>query len=170
MLSINNIFIFSSLSTIMPLILPVYSSEPDNEEVVLYRLELLGESKNPRVISLYHWLVEEYQEGKKKKKGPRSYAFNFDCSTSSLFYVSSHRGNFSVRSEEHPFSWADTRDELFEREDIPERLLYKSLDYIDEIRPLLKEKQKAEKTLREREWYDLFLSPLEKIKEHYKRL
>lgn len=122
----------------------------------LYRLELLAGSAGLTTISIYHRRVE----GKDRNKlVVKSYGFCFNHDSRELVYVSVHRGDFT---NPH-FRWSDTRDEQFEGEDIPGTFYMQALGYLEKICDYLREEKENAATCKEKDKYERFLSPLEKM-------
>ncbi len=143
----------------MPEILDLHIPNKEGKKS-LYRLEILGGGVGVTIFSLYHRRVEEKKaKSGEAKKQIRTYGFCFECTTGKLAYASIHAGDFTRAG----FRWSDSREEQFEDEKIPGVIYLQAVKYAERVYDFLEEEQEKASTYKEKERYDRFLSPLEKI-------
>ena len=89
----------------------------------------------------------------------KTFAYCFEYRTGNLHYHSSHLGDFTKPD----FRWSETRKQEFQREEItPNHRMYARNAARSVYMEVKYEKENA-LTLKEKEKYSRFLSPLEKI-------
>ncbi len=145
----------------MPEELEFYIPVDENQDSV-YKLELLFNDRGfPSTFSIYQCL----EKRKKVKSGEevvwflKTFAYCFEYRTGNLQYHSSHLGDFTKPD----FRWSDPGREEFEEEEITSKHRMDARNAARSVYMEVKYDKENASTLREREKYDRFLSPLDKI-------
>jgi hypothetical protein len=136
---------------------------------VLYRLDLMLDShNNPKMLQIYHRDIQyKRRKGRKNSKARRSYlrdgiktrVYDFSCSGNILTEVAIYMGDFTSPS----FRWSERLIEEFKGVDIYERHQQRAFAAARKIDKFLKSQKSKSSTIKEKDHYDLFISPLEKI-------
>ena len=125
-----------------------------------YRLELL--IGGVKTLSLYHCRTEERMNKWGVVRKVKTYGFCFECGTGKLTYASIHAGDFT----EPDFRWLETRKREYEVDEIPGECYLQGIRYAERVFKELRKKKENASTYKEKDRFDLFLSPLEKILKH----
>ncbi|MEK6905380.1 MAG: hypothetical protein AABX24_03175 [Nanoarchaeota archaeon] len=122
-----------------------------------YRLELLV--GGVKMLSLYHCRTEDRMNKWGVVRKVKTYGFCFECGTGKLNYASIHAGDFTKPD----FRWLDTRKKEYEEDNIPGECYLQGVKYAERVFNFLKDKKENASSYKEKDRFDLFLSPLEKI-------
>ncbi len=140
-------------------ILDFYISNKEDKNAP-YRLELLtGGEVGYKTLSLFHCRTEERGNKRRIVRKVKTYGFCFECGTGKLTYASVHTGDFT----EPDFRWLETREREYEEDNIPGECYLQGVNYAEKVFNFLKDKKENASTYKEKDRFDLFLSPLEKI-------
>jgi len=124
-----------------------------------YRLEILVAGSVPTTFSLYYRRVEEKKNNQTIVRSTKTYAFCFNHPTGRMIYSSLHRGDFTNPQ----FRWSENREVQFEENMIPGDYYLKARGAVKKAYEFLIVKKKDALSWKERDRYDLFLTPLKKI-------